>query len=850
YQDFSGEGVNGVTGGEEAFGDVSSIAAQGNQTFDLSGEVNPAHPLPPGCTIRIQGVAPGASVAVMKVFGHTNAALNSVVLQGIDWAVTHDHVDILSESLGENPIPNPGTDPIAIADADAVAAGITVVASTGDAGPTNTISTPAVAPGVIAVGASTTYREYAQTSSYGYQFGGNGWESDNVSDVSSSGDTELGPNTIDVLAPGESGWADCSPNTAVFTECADIFNGPAPQPIVAFGGTSEAAPLTAGVAALVIQAYRSTHGGATPSPALVKQIIMSSAQDLGVPGNEEGAGLVDGLRAVQDAMSVSDSNGTPTVTGTGLLYSPNSISLTGQPDQSSVTPVTVSNTGTTTQTVTPVVRELGPPSTIAQGTLNLNAATDPTMVFQNGVIIGDVHLLHFTVPAGTQRLLSQIAWQTASQVTATVRETLFDPSGAIAAQSRPQGDGGGFGQVEVRDPSPGSWTMLTFDAGVQLTDAASVLAPYTGPLAYTITGASYRTVPDSVWPKSAAIAPGASATFNVRATAPSSPGDRAESLVFGSDAGTPGDPSLGSVPIVTRALVSVGHDGGRFSGTLTGGNDREPIYGQELIYQFDVPHAVHGEVLSVNVAVADPGYQVLGILDDPTFSPVDAQSTLSSVSAQNFQTLTLTWADPVPGRWTLDLNQILNVSSGVTAARVRGTISLGPPPAGAAGLPEGQRLDANSTVNATVAVTNDGTEPEAYSLDPRLDAAATIPLASTVTPTGVPLPVSNTATIPQFVVPPFTTGLEMVAQSTVPITMDTSPSFGIPDIEGVSSGDLSIVTLLAPDIPATLWSCGAAELGPFPGPAPASSYACGAAALTNSFDPGVDSDTGNLWSAL
>src|ERR1700690_698290 len=76
YEDFTGEGTGAVTGGEEAVGEPSSIIAQGNEVFDLSGEVNPAHPLPPGCTIRIEGVAPGASVAVMKVFGDANLAFN------------------------------------------------------------------------------------------------------------------------------------------------------------------------------------------------------------------------------------------------------------------------------------------------------------------------------------------------------------------------------------------------------------------------------------------------------------------------------------------------------------------------------------------------------------------------------------------------------------------------------------------------------------------------------------------------------------------------------------------------------------------------------------------------------
>ena len=219
YQDFTGEGTNGVTGAEEAFGDASSIIAQGNQTYDLSGEVNPAHPLPAGCTIKIEGVAPGASLAVMKVFGDTNFAFNSEILQGLDWAVSQDHVNVLSESFGGNPVPNDGRDPIAVFDQDAVNAGITVVVSSGDAGVTNTIGTPAVDPGVISAGATTDYRLYQQTTSYGIQFGGGGWLSDQISGLSSSGVDEAN-NTISVVAPGEANWADCSTDTTTFTECA------------------------------------------------------------------------------------------------------------------------------------------------------------------------------------------------------------------------------------------------------------------------------------------------------------------------------------------------------------------------------------------------------------------------------------------------------------------------------------------------------------------------------------------------------------------------------------------------------------------------------------------------------
>ena len=59
YVDFSGNGPDTQTGGEEAFGHASMIAAQGNETYDLSDYNSPAYPLPKNRDIKIEGVAPG-----------------------------------------------------------------------------------------------------------------------------------------------------------------------------------------------------------------------------------------------------------------------------------------------------------------------------------------------------------------------------------------------------------------------------------------------------------------------------------------------------------------------------------------------------------------------------------------------------------------------------------------------------------------------------------------------------------------------------------------------------------------------------------------------------------------------
>jgi len=836
YEDFSGEGTNGVTGGGEAFGDASSIISQGNQTFDLSGEVNPAHPLPPGCNIKIEGVAPGAGLAVMKVFGDTNFALNSEILQGIDYAINTDHVNILSESFGGNPVPNDGSDPIAVADQDAVNAGITVVVSTGDAGGTNTIGSPSVDPGVIAAGATTDYRLYQQTTSYGIQFGGGGWLSDQISGISSSGVTEAN-RTIDLVAPGEGGWSDCSTDTATFAECADIYHGPNPPPIEPFGGTSESAPLTAGTAALVIQAYRDTHGGATPSPAIVKQILMSTSRDIDSKAADQGAGLIDAYRAVQAARSYGNAN----KTGNALLYSPNAINSIDEPNHHSTTNVRVTNEGASPQTVSPSVRALGSPTTIASGTLQLDQATDPTFIWQNGATVGDLHTVAFTVPAGTDRLHAAVAWhQPASAIFQTIRFDLFDPEHRLVIQNRPQGPAGfpagGFSEVEVHDAQPGQWTMVVFDSAFAGPDS------YTGPLTYSISSQSFHTIPGSVHPASATIAPGSSSTFRVEVTTPPAPGDSSESLVFGPSPA--GDPARGTVPITLRSLVDVGHE---FTGTITGGNARMPFYGQELPYQFRVTR--HHRDLDARIHVANPGYQVLAFLVDPSGTPVDVQSsTLWDGSGTNGQDISLFRQNPEPGLWSLMVVQINNVDSILTSSDFSATVSYDLVHASAAGLPHHSHLSGGATRNATITITNTGNEQEAYMVDARHNGQTVLPLVSIGgAPDNEPLPISDFSTIPQFLLPPFSPQMAMEASSTVPITLDTSPNFGTPDVGAQQVGNSAIAVAKAAELPASPWSCAPAEQGPFSGTAPATTFSCGAVGLTSPFAPDVSTSTGNLW---
>ncbi|HEX5496106.1 MAG TPA: S8 family serine peptidase [Mycobacteriales bacterium] len=826
YQDFSGDGLDAPTSGAEAFGDASAIAAQGLQTYDLN-DYSAGSPV--GCTIRVQGVAPDATLVALKGFGHSNNAPTSALVQAIDYAVTVANVDVLNESFGANPFPDLSTDPISLADSAAVAAGVTVVASSGDAGTSGTNGSPSTNPDVISAGATTMFQSYFQTRTGGIQFAKN-FASDNISALSSGGVTQRG-RVVDLVAPGDLGWALCTPNLTLFTGCAS-FRG-TPASVQDFGGTSQSSPLAAGAAALVIQSYQQTHGGAKPTPALVKQILTSTATDLGHPADEQGAGLLNTLDAVRAARSVPDANGTPAPQGSALLVTPTQSSVTGQPGSTHTVRVRVSNDGAITQTVSAAPRSLTRTVSDVHDAFAFDGG-NPARTFVDG--FGSVRAVatrKFRVPAGADRLVASLAWPgNASQ--SPMRLALVDPNGTYQAFSLPQGSGN-FGHVAVRAPAAGRWTAVFF--------CLAGASGFTGTVSFEARSLAYQPF-GRVSPSTLRLAPGASGSFGVRVTVPSQPGDTSAAV----ELTTPLRQRV-SVPLTVRGLVPVAATRTRFHGTIAGGNGRGGAPAQSATYQLDVP-AGHRD-LDLGVRLTDPNQTVFGYLLAPDGELLSAASNVvvQRDGTERFTPdLQVVRRDPAAGRWTFLLDVTNPVSGNLVSQPFTGISRLDGASVRATGLPAGADtvLPAGQPATVSVRVRNTGVAPEGYVVDGRLAKLGNLRLAP-VNPARVPIP--NDGPNPAWLVPTETSGLSVFASASIPIDLDVFQNTGEPEVYGPTQGDSASVRVTADELAPGLWFGQPGQVGPFTQPAPTGTVKLTARARTQRFDPAVTSSVGDPWLA-
>jgi hypothetical protein len=844
YKDFSGEGTNSPTGGEEAFGDAASIASQGRQVYDIS-KYSPLS-LPGPCKIRIEGVSPGASLVGLDIFGGEEG-FNSSFLQAIDYAVSVDHVNVLNESLGINNYPDDqaSLDLIKQANDQAVAAGTTVTASSGDAGVTSTIGAPSSDPEVISAGASTTYRAFAQTGYGGARFPGvTGWASNNISSLSSGGFEQDG-RTVDLVAPGELNWSLCSTNTDIYGDCFSYAGNP--TPVDPFGGTSESAPLTAGVAALVIQAYEKTHGGSVPSPALVKRLIASTTDDIGAPAEQQGAGLADAYQAVLAAEAYNAPHG-DSARGrkSGVVVnSETQLNATDAPGTPESLTDTITNTSGKGENLSLSTRAIGPYRSLKTATVTLSDS-NPHITDWSGVR-DNYQPVTFRVPSGEGRLNASAAFKNVSydDLNARVRLSLVDPHGKLTSYSVPQGNGN-YGNVQVAAPAAGTWTAYIYSR-----DSAD--GGTTGPVLFGAGAARYTTF-GSISPSSLQLAPGQSGAATLHVSTPAQPGDASGAIVIGSSAG--GSPHAAStsttVPVTLRSQIPTGDQS--FTDTLTGGNGRDPISGQEFYYQLNLPGG--DPELNATVTLEDNPDNPFGVyLINPSGEAVAyatnmVPSTASSSATANVLGAQLHALNPGAGTWTIAVVFSPQVSGTALSEPFKVTTDQLPVPADAGGLPNASstQLVAGHAYTYNVTVKNTGTAQESFFPDARLPGSTQLSLGATGNGPDTTEPLTFEANLPVYLVPTNSTALNEQATTggSQPIQFDSQTASGDPDIAS-TFGTTAAASFAAAPIAQGAWDIAPVEYGPFGATGgPSEDVHTSASVTTSPFDPAVSSPTGDL----
>ena len=244
------------------------------------------------------GEAPGADLVSIKVAGPNGVTDLGTLIQGLQWAVSNRlayNIRVLNMSLGFQPFESTVVNPLDQAVQAAWDSGIAVVASAGNAGPSNgTILSPGDDPLVITVGALDDMAQPAVAD-------------DEMTNFSSAGPTSPdGWVKPDLVTSGRSVVSLAAPGSTIYDEnpSARIGSGN-----FVGSGTSFSTAITSGAAALVLSA----NPALTPDELKARLLGTTSPGPIGNP-------FVDGHGAMNAyaAATAGQMNLSQSVAGTVL----------------------------------------------------------------------------------------------------------------------------------------------------------------------------------------------------------------------------------------------------------------------------------------------------------------------------------------------------------------------------------------------------------------------------------------------------------------------------------------------------------------------------------------------------
>jgi hypothetical protein len=526
---------------DEFNGDVSTMAAQGTVTYTYASQL-PFSNIPAKCSFRIVGDATGASILTTGSFNDTNpsgqtVAPESQVIAGLQQAVNQG-VNVVSESYGFGQLPGANDDLLAPTNDAMVAAGVVVVESAGDSGSSGTVEAPADDPNVIDAGGTNDLRLLAQADGYT-----KGWEDDSMTTLSSGGTAPNGA-VVDLVAPGYLALAAAGAGQVP------------PLPTEAFGGTSQSAPFISGAAADVIQAYRDTHRAATPTPAQVKEILTSTATDIGAESDQQGAGLLNVYAAVEAARQMPGASQTH-FNAPELVDSPTQLDVQGPGGSTVDKSVTLYNASSIAERVFGTYRVLGSEASLGRPvTENVSAPSPSAPIPAQGATAAAP--IRFTVPRGVSVLDADMRWPDPTNSDDNILTfILTDPAGKLAQMSYDYGASNGpnaspdIQHSTVEHPMPGTWTaqIVWANGRGHVQTAPDTPGPYTGTVTFQASGQNFTTSPAS---GPVRIPPRSSVSVPLRIALPRAPGDAPESVEFTALNGFVGS----SVAIARRTLIA------------------------------------------------------------------------------------------------------------------------------------------------------------------------------------------------------------------------------------------------------------------------------------------------------